>query len=215
MSSTPGWPFSALRPDGADWHAELQQRLFVQRIVLVSGRLDDELTGEVVAELMSLDALGDDPIILALSSPGGPIGCSMAIVDVIDALGVPVHATALGSVEGPPVGVLAVAARRAASPHARLRLCEDDVAFEGPARAIEAWVAEHDERLGSFARSLARRSSRPVDEILRDVAARRYLSAEQALEYGLIDEIVRPDAAVVRLAGAAGRATLGFRPSKR
>ena len=73
---------------------------------------------------------------------GGTLEAAFTLIDVIDLLGVPVHATCIGRAEGAALGVLAVATRRLAIPHARLRLCEPTNAFAGRADDVASWAAQ-------------------------------------------------------------------------
>ncbi len=205
-----GPPGSAASPE--DLQLAVRARLYERRTVVVWGRLDDLVVGDVAAELMTLDALGDEPIELAISSPGGTLDAALALVDVIDLLGVPVHATCLGQLEGPPVAALAVCARRVAAPHARFRLVEEPVELAGAPVDLESFVRDHRARLGALARRIAEATGRhSPDEVAADFAAGRFLSAEEAVRYGLVDEVGRPDARLLRLPRAGGAPGFGFR----
>src|SRR5215216_6134017 len=120
-----------------DW---VRTRLFEQRTVVVRGELHHEVVGQAAAELMTLDAEGDDTVQLHVDAHGGTYDTAFALVDVIDLLGVPVVATCVGRAEGPAVAVLAVADRRLATPHARFRLTEPREHFQGRAGEVEGWV---------------------------------------------------------------------------
>jgi ATP-dependent Clp protease protease subunit len=134
------------------------------------------------------------------------------VIDVLDSLGVPVHATAAGLVEGPPVAVLATCAHRCVSAHSRIRLCGEELTFSGPARLVESWLAEQNERLMSLAGCIARSSSKTAAEVLEDLKASRYLSATEAIGYGLADEILAADARVLPFRSNRDRPSVGFRP---
>ena len=81
----------------------LRARLFEQRIVSLRGTLDDEVAGLVCAELMTLDASGDSAITLFVDSGEATLSAAFSVMDTIDLLGVPVHATCMGRA-GPAVG---------------------------------------------------------------------------------------------------------------
>src|SRR5262245_9396583 len=104
--------------DLVPWPDYLRARLFDGRVVRVSGDLDDRLATRVAAELMTLDASGDEAVRVLLDSGGGTLEAAMMLVDVIDLLGVPVHTTCVGRADGAAVGVLAVSHRRAIAAHA-------------------------------------------------------------------------------------------------
>ena len=149
-----GWP--GVEPAGAPRAFEpvgpeaLREQLFEQRIVQLRGPLDDASAGRAAAELMALDALGDSSVQLYLDSSGGPLSSAFTLIDTIDLLGVPVHVTCVGRVEGTAVGVLAAGERRLAAPHARFHLVEPTWSAEGNATQLVGWVEHHQAELASF-----------------------------------------------------------------
>ena len=175
---------AALVVGGGDWLAE---RLLDQRVVTLSGELDTDAVNRAVAELALLDATGDDPVRLRLSGVGADLEGALTLVDALDLVGVPVHATSLGTLSGPAVAVLAVADRRVAGAHAMVRLCEPRAPRGVPGREVEAWAAEHARQLRRLQERLAAACGRSVDEVAADMRAGRLLDAEEARAYGLVD----------------------------
>ena len=167
----------------------LRARLFERRIVFLRGPLDDAVAGDVAAQLMTLDASGDEPVQLHVDSPGGPLEPAFVLIDTVGLLGVPVHAVCVGRAEGAAVGVLAGAEFRRASPHARFRLSQPDDKVGGVARDIETWVAHKQRMLDEFHRHLAVATGRPLELVEADTAAGRYLDADEAVTYGLIHDV--------------------------
>jgi ATP-dependent Clp protease, protease subunit len=190
------------------WADEVRSRLFEHRTIVIRGVLDDATAGRAAAELMTLDATGDSRVTVHLDAAGGSLEGAFAVMDVIDLLGVPVHVLCVGRAEGPAVGVLAVATRRAATPNARLRLAHPETAMQGSATDLARWVEHHLDQLRRYHERIAAAVRRPVDEVAADCAAGRYLSAEDALRYGLVDELATARGAVYPLPGR----TVGFRP---
>ena len=175
---------AALVVGGGDWLAE---RLLDQRVVTLSGELDTDAVNRAVAELALLDATGDDPVRLRLSGVGADLEGALTLVDALDLVGIPVHATSLGTLSGPAVAVLAVADRRVAGAHAMVRLCEPRAPRGVPGREVEAWAAEHARQLRRLQERLAAACGRSVDEVAADMRAGRLLDAEEARAYGLVD----------------------------
>ena len=117
-----------------------------------------------------LDADGDEPVRLRLSGVSADLGAALTLVDALDLMGVPVHATCLGTLTGPAVALLAVADRRVAGPHATLHLCEPrGAARHARPRAGDAWAAEHARQLRRLQERLAEACGRPVEEIAADM----------------------------------------------
>ncbi len=213
MVPPPGapWPMIGHQPTGGqealDLGSSVHQRLFEQRVVLVSGTLDVTMANRVCAELMTLDATGDEPVEVHVDSREGTLDAALSVIDVIDLLGVEVRTTCMGQALGPALGVLAAGRVRRASPHARLRMAEPPVEVSGSPQDLKTWVGFHHDQLRRFARRLAEATRQPIEQILSDIDAGCFLDAEGALHYGLIDEILRPDAAVLPLPRP-----FGFRP---
>ena len=176
---------AALVVGGGDWLAE---RLLDQRVVTLSGELDTDAVNRAVAELALLDATGDDPVRLRLSGVGADLEGALTLVDALDLVGVPVHATSLGTLSGPAVAVLAVADRRVAGAHAMVRLCEPRAPRGVPGHEVEAWAAEHARQLRRLQERLAAACGRSVDEVAADMRAGRLLDAKEARAYGLVDD---------------------------
>jgi ATP-dependent Clp protease protease subunit len=157
---------------------------------------------------MTLDATGDDPVQLHIDSPGGTLDAALCLIDVIDLLGVELTATCVGQAAGPALGPLAVAQHRRATPHARFRLSEPVFELSGPAHDIAAWAANHRAQLRRFCVRLAEALGTAPEALEADLAAGRFLDADEARTYGLIDEICGPGARVYPLPGSR----LGFNP---
>ncbi len=215
--TVPGWtpspvgdpvgPIGPLEPPGSPHPLEwMRRQQFDRRVVVLSGTLDDRMATEVAAELMTLDATGDDPVELQIDSADGSVDAALALMDVIDLMGVPVHAWCTGRAGGPVVGVLAVCDKRTASPHARLQLAEPRVEFDGDARSVGHRANEHLRRWRAFCARLAEAAGRTVEAVSDDAARGRYLSADEAVGYGILDEVAGAD--ITRLPGAR----IGFRP---
>lgn len=174
---------------GADW---MRAQLWERRVVLLSGQLDDASATTATTELMALDAAGDEAISLHVDCRGGTIQAALMIIDVIDLLGVPVHARCAGRAEDAAVGIVAVAPHRSATPHARFRLGLPDVAFAGGATDVERNAREHQRIVEVFVNRLALATGPPFERVEADIERGAWLDADEALEYGLIDEIERP-----------------------
>jgi ATP-dependent Clp protease protease subunit len=203
----PGGPDggSAAAVDPQEW---LRRRLFDRRVVILDGPLDDARSNQVGASLMTLDANGDGAIDLQIASRGGTTGAALALMDVVDLLGVPVRAWCTGQAAGTAVGVLAVCDHRTMSPHARLHLTEPSVEFEGSARLLQQLAAAHADHWARFCHRLAEATGQAVDRVEDDTARGRFLTASEAVAYGLVDDVATPDARIQRLPGRP----MGFRP---
>jgi ATP-dependent Clp protease protease subunit len=183
----PGGP---AEPGVGSW---LDERMFGQRIVLLNGPLDASAANRAAATLLTLDALGADPVWLQVSARHGELTAVFALVDALDAMRAPVHATAIGEVGGAAVGVFAAARRRLAYPHARFRLDEPGAdGVNGTADQVAAAAGRYLQALEDLMVRVAQVTGQPRSRVEDDFAAGRILDAMQAREYGLVHEIVAP-----------------------
>lgn len=189
----PWWPSSPPRPLGPDIaHAlpyggdDLDDRLLAQRIVFCRGFLDDQAAGTLCARLMALAAESEEPIRLQLSAPDADPVAALAVVDTLDTLGAAVYATALGEVGGPALAVLVSAERRQAAPHAALHLSEPQSAADGTAEQVAAIAERHESQLAAIYQRLSDVTGHTIEEIRSDARTGRYLTAAEAVEYGLV-----------------------------
>ncbi|RBY75512.1 ATP-dependent Clp protease proteolytic subunit [Geodermatophilus sp. TF02-6] len=183
-ATTPSSASAAVVVGTGDWLAE---RLLEQRVLTLAGELDAEAVNRAVAELALLDATGDGPVRLQLSGVGVDLDGALTLVDALDLVGAPVHATCLGTLTGPAVAVLAVADRRAAGAHATLRLREPRAPRGVPGHEVQAWADEHARQVRRLQERLADACGRPVEQVAADMREGRLLNAAEAREYGLLD----------------------------
>jgi ATP-dependent Clp protease protease subunit len=179
-------------PDGglAPWLAE---RLFDRRVVMLSGPLTGAAATQAAAALLTLDALGTEPVQLHISAPDGDLNAAFAVVDAVDAMRAPLHAVVTGEAGGAAVAVLAAADRRLAYRHARVRLAEPRAAsVSGTADEVAAAAGRYLRELEELAVRLADVTGQPRSRIEDDLSTGRVLTAAEARDYGLLDELIGP-----------------------
>ncbi|WP_249998216.1 ATP-dependent Clp protease proteolytic subunit [Actinoplanes sp. M2I2] len=175
-------------PGMAGW---LEEKLFDQRIVLIRGQLTAESATGIAAALLTLDAAGPAPVQMHLASQGGELGAALSVIDIIDAMTAPVHAVVTSQAGGAVVALLAAAERRAAYRHARFKLNEPrSSGFAGTADEVARAAGQHLRELEELTLRLVEVTGQPRNRIEDDMSAGRSLTAQEALDYGLIDEIV-------------------------
>jgi ATP-dependent Clp protease, protease subunit len=172
-----------------DWLAE---RLVDQRVVALAGELDADVANRAVAELGLLDASGDAPVDLRLAGVSADLDVALTLLDALDLMGAPVHATCLGTLTGPAIALIAVADSRIAGPHAMFQLTEPREPYAFPLREVQSRAAERAVSLRLLQERLAEACGRPVEQIAADMRAGRLLSASGARAYGLVDEVGPP-----------------------
>jgi ATP-dependent Clp protease protease subunit len=216
LPGLPGLPEPGGSHTGTELSELLARRLMEQRVVLLHGPLDDTTVTRVSAELMTLDADGDDAVTLRIDCGDAALAPALALMDVVELMGVPVRAMCLGQVGGGAVGVLAVCAHRAAMPSTRFTLSEPATRMEAHVRNVAQWAELRAAERGRFCERVGAAVGKPAAEVGADLERGRFFAAAEALEYGLLDEICRPDAEIRGLRGSdTGSGTappMGFRP---
>ena len=170
-----------------DW---LGEQLFGRRIVLITGQLDDDAAGRASAALLTLDAHENRLIELHLDSPGGSLRAAFILVDTADALRSELRVLCRGQVGGAAIAVISAADHRVAAPHTRFHLAQPTARFIGTPAEIDAQNRQQQGQLWRLYAYMSRRTGQPAEEIAEDMRRGRYLDAREALDYGLIDEIL-------------------------
>jgi ATP-dependent Clp protease protease subunit len=151
---------------------------------------------------MTLDADGDEPVTLRVDCAAAGLGPALTLMDVIELMGVPVHALCLGQVAGGAVGVLAVCAHRSAMPSTRLLLNEAPTHMEAHVRNVAQWAELRADERRRFCERVGAAVGHPAGEVVEDLERGRFFGAAEAVEYGLLDEVCRPDADIRSLRGS-------------
>ncbi len=172
---------------------DIYSRLLKDRIVLIGQAIDEHLANTVIAQLLYL--MSDDPkkdIQIFINSPGGYITAGLAIYDTIRFLGCDVNTYCIG--QAASMGALLLAAgtkgKRRALPHSRIMIHQPSGGIMGTSADIKL-QAEEILRLKQYlAEILADCSGQSVEKILEDGERDFFMSPQEAIDYGLIDEIV-------------------------
>jgi ATP-dependent Clp protease, protease subunit len=172
---------------------EVSARLLKDRIVLINTEINDELANTVVAQLLYLnDQNPTQDIYFYINSPGGAVTAGMAIYDTIQHIQADVVITCAGLAAGMAGFLLAAGAKgkRFSYPMARIMLCQphgkpiNGVALEAQANKI-LYVRN---KMNEF---LAEHTGQPINKIQTDTEQDYWLSASEALNYGIIDKIIK------------------------
>ncbi|NNM32493.1 MAG: ATP-dependent Clp protease proteolytic subunit [Gemmatimonadetes bacterium] len=189
-------PYVIERTSRGERSYDIFSRLLMDRIVFLGSGIDDNVANIVVAQLLFLDA--DDPerdIFLYINSPGGSVYAGLAIYDTMNHLRAPVSTYCVGMAAS--MGAVLLAAgekgKRHALPNSRIMLHQPSSGYQGTAADIEIAAKEvlgTRERLNQI---LADASGQAPDKIATDVDRDRWMSAAEAVEYGLVDQVLSKD----------------------
>ena len=171
---------------------DIYSRLLEDRIIFLSGEIDDAVANTVVAQLIYLEA--KDPnkdINLYINSPGGSVSSGLAIYDTMNYIKCDVSPICIGMAASMGAFLLSSGAKgkRFALPNSEIMIHQPLGGAQGQASDIKI-AAEHILRTKKkLNRILAENSGKPIEQIERDTDRDNYLSAEEALNYGLIDKV--------------------------
>jgi len=169
----------------------LEERLFDRRIVMIRGSLTGPAATQAAAALLTLDAMGTEPVELHVAAPDGELTAAFAVVDALEAMRAEVRAVVTAEAGGAVLAVLAAAKRRTAYRHARIRLAEPRAAtVAGTADEVAAAAGQYLRELEELALRIVAATGQPRSRVEDDMSAGRVLTAAEAQEYGLIHEVV-------------------------
>jgi ATP-dependent Clp protease protease subunit len=173
-------------------NAFLEEKAFRSRTVLVFGAITDSSAAETVRRLLALDAESAEPIQLLVSSPGGHLESGDAIHDVVRFISAPVNMIGTGWVGSAATHLYLAApkARRFCLPQTRFLIHQPSGGAGGPATDISIQAQEILKARERIARTIARETGQPLETVMLDIERDRWLSAEQAVVYGLVSRIV-------------------------
>jgi len=172
---------------------DIYSRLLKDRIVFVSGLIDDNLANSVVAQLLHLE--GEDPerdIYMYINSPGGIISAGLAIYDTMQYIKPRVSTICIGQAASMAAVLLAAGApgKRTALPNSRIMIHQPMGGAQGQATDIEIQAKEILYLRGRMNEILHTHSGQSIEKILEDTERNYFMSAEEAKEYGIIDEVI-------------------------
>jgi ATP-dependent Clp protease protease subunit len=184
---------------------DIYSRLLGHRVVFLGRPVDDDIANLIVAQLLHLESEDPDkPIALYINSPGGSMDAMFAIYDSMQHIRPEVHTTCIGMAASAAAVILAggEARSRAILPHGRVMIHQPHIGgLEGQASDIAIHAAEIVRQRELANDILARHTGQDIGKIRADTDRDRWLTAEQAVEYGLVDTILAPAAIPAGLEG--------------
>ena len=172
---------------------DIYSRLLLDRIVFISGEVNDEMANAVCAQLLFLQS--QDPkkdINVYINSPGGSVTAGLAIYDTMQFVKCPVATYCLGQAASMGAVLLAAGAkgRRFALPNARIMIHQPWGGAEGKASDIEITAREILRLKDILNGILARHSGRKPEDVVKDTDRDHFMSAQEAKEWGIVDEVL-------------------------
>ena len=174
---------------------DIYSRLLKDRIIFLGGEIDDDTANLVVAQMLFLEMEDPDAdIMLYINSPGGSVSAGMAIYDTMHYLKCEVSTLCVGLAASMGAFLLAAGAKgkRKALSHAEIMIHQPLGGARGQATDIQIQAEQILKIKKTMNELLAQNTGKPLKTIERDVERDHYMTAEEALKYGLIDEIIPP-----------------------
>ena len=172
---------------------DIYSRLLLDRIVFISGEVNDEMANAVCAQLLFLQS--QDPkkdINVYINSPGGSVTAGLAIYDTMQFVKCPVATYCIGQAASMGAVLLAAGAKgkRHALPNARIMIHQPWGGAEGKASDIEITAREILRLKEILNGILAKHAGRKIEEVVRDTDRDHFMGAEDAKEWGIVDKVV-------------------------
>src|SRR5207248_8722103 len=171
----------------------VQQALFKARTVLIFGEVDMKLAERVTAQLLAMASESDDAIRVVINSPGGHVESGDTIHDAIKFVGAPVKMIGTGWVASAGAHIYIGAARenRFALPNTRFLLHQPLGGVAGPVSDISIEAQEIMKMRERLNRTIARETGQSYEEVVADTDRNFWMSAEEAMAYGLVSRIIK------------------------
>ncbi len=187
-------PYVVEQTGGGERTYDIYSRLLKDRIIFIGEEIDDHLASLVVAQLLFLEA--EDPekdINIYINSPGGSVTAGLAIFDTIQYIKPEVSTICVGMAASMGAFLLAAGqkGKRYALPNAEIMIHQPLGGARGQAEDVKIqaeWLLKTREKLN---RIMSKTIGRPLEEIARDTDRDNFMSADEAMEYGIVDHVIR------------------------
>jgi ATP-dependent Clp protease protease subunit len=186
-------PYIIERSSRGERTYDIFSRLLMDRIVFLGAPINDDVSNIIIAQLLFLDA--DNPerdIYLYINSPGGIVSSGMAIYDTMQFLRAPVSTICMGMAASMAAFLLAAGTKgkRRALPHARIMIHQPSGGAQGTAADIEIQAREILYLRSKLNELYSKHTGKTIEQIEKDMDRDRFMSAEEAVAYGLVDKVI-------------------------
>lgn len=181
---------------------DIFSRLMRDRVVLLASPVTEESARIIIAQFLFLEAENPGkPIDFYISSPGGVVSEGLAIYDVMQHITSPVHTTCMGTAASMGAFLLAGGhpGQRRILPNSQVMIHQLSGGAQGKGTDVEIAYKNMMSQKDTLTRILAENVGKPYDQVLNDCERDKWLSAQDALEYGLVDEIIQSTRETKRL----------------
>ena len=184
----------AMRAGGASFDDQVFERLLRERIIFLGSEVNDEVTNRICAQLLLLaSADSEKDIALYINSPGGSISAGMAVYDTMQYIKNDVATIAMGMAASMGQFLLCAGTKgkRYALPHARIMMHQPSSGMGGSASDIKIQAQQSLHIKKVLLELIAQHTGQTVEQIEQDADRDRWFTADQAKEYGLVDQVIK------------------------
>ena len=174
---------------------DIYSRLLKDRIIFLGTPIDDYIANVVIAQLLFLESEdADKEITIYINSPGGLVTAGLAIYDTMQYVRCPVSTVCIGQAASMGAFLLAAGTKgmRRALPHSRIMIHQPLGGYSGQASDIEIHAREILQTKRRLNEILAKHTGQTPDRVGHDTERDKFLSATEALEYGIVDQVIAP-----------------------
>ncbi len=185
-------PMVVEKENNSERSYDIYSRLLKERIILLSGEIDDNLASNIVAELLYLDSINNNDIYIYINSPGGSITAGMAIYDTMNFVKSKVSTVCIGMAASMGAFLLSSGEKnmRYALPNSEIMIHQPLGGVKGQATEIKIAAERILKSRDKLNEILAKNTKQNIEKIKNDTERDNFLDAKEALEYGLIDKIL-------------------------
>lgn len=179
--------------NGNERQVDITSRLIRDRLILCSGEVTDELAESIVAQLLYLEAEDKDkPITMLVSGPGGSVTAGLQIIDTMNMISCPVSTIVSGEVASMDamIALSGTKGKRRMMPHARYMLHSVSSGMKANVHDMKITLEEVSRLQDMLMNMIAEAADKDVEQVKKDCERDFWMSAKQAIEYGIVDEIV-------------------------
>ncbi|MBO7163473.1 MAG: ATP-dependent Clp protease proteolytic subunit [Spirochaetaceae bacterium] len=180
-------------PKAQESTSEVMNTKFLKtRQILLSGEVNKALAEKIVRQLLVMEADSDEPIRIYIDSPGGDVDAGYAIFDMIRFVKAPVYCIGMGLVASAGALILLAAdkSRRIGLPNSHYLIHQPLSGIKGVATDIEIHAQELEKTKAKINDLIAQETGKPLEQVAKDTDRDYWLSATEAMEYGLISKVI-------------------------
>ena len=172
---------------------DIYSRLLKDRVIFLTGTIEDHMANLIVAQMLFLESENPDKDIhLYINSPGGSVTAGLSIYDTMQFIKPDVSTMCIGQAASMGAFLLAggTKGKRMVLPHSRVMIHQPSGGAQGQASDIEIQANEIIELRAKLNKILALNADKDIEEIARDTERDRFMGADEAREYGLVDKVI-------------------------